>query len=520
MTDLLSYQPDSIAAPYSTKGAPTIKKFLLDQSPVQAIMGPFGSGKSVACVMKCLLLAQQIPPMPDGVRRTRFGVVRNTYPQLRDTTQATLFEWLPPARWGKFQKDEHRYVIDAFDGYEIEFLFRALDRPDHVQNLLSLELTHGWGNEARELPREVIGPLRGRLGRYPRRSLVGDYQRVLMFDTNPPDTDSWFYELFEERRPDGAVLFKQPGGRTLEAENRINLPSDYYEDMANTMSDEEIKVYIDAQYGYLSTGKPVYPEYRDSWHCAEFDVKPRSLLLCWDFGLTPACVVLQLQADGQVRMIDEVVADRAGIQAFAPRVLAHLKQQYPWAMQEIGSNFTQADADRWRKHIGDPAGEASSQTDELSCFDIMRGVGIDCWPGNQDPVLRLESVRYLLSQAIDGKPGLLIHPRCKRTRKGFQGEYQYRRVLVGGSNARFAEKPDKNKYSHPHDALQYGAVDLVGDRVMGLESRLARLGGGQRLQTKALSEFDPLAEIKDDPVDGYDDFYSEQGDAAWQQHAY
>ena len=90
----LALPGDTPSTTYTTKGAPTLKRFLQCDAPIQAIMGPFGSGKSVACVMKCLLLAQSIPPMPDGVRRSRFGVIRNTYPQLRDTTQKTLFEWL------------------------------------------------------------------------------------------------------------------------------------------------------------------------------------------------------------------------------------------------------------------------------------------------------------------------------------------------------------------------------------------------------------------------------------------
>ena len=38
-------------------------------------------------------------------------------------------------------------------------------------------------------------------------------------------------------------------------------------------------------------------------------------------------------------------------------------------------------------------------------------------------------------------------------RKGFNGGYRYARV--GGSGNRFHEKPLKNEYSHPHDALQY-----------------------------------------------------------------
>jgi hypothetical protein len=39
-------------------------------------------------------------------------------------------------------------------------------------------------------------------------------------------------------------------------------------------------------------------------------------------------------------------------------------------------------------------------------------------------------------------------------RKGFNGGYKYKIVSYSGE-ARLAMEPDKNQYSHPHDALQY-----------------------------------------------------------------
>jgi len=47
-------------------------------------------------------------------------------------------------------------------------------------------------------------------------------------------------------------------------------------------------------------------------------------------------------------------------------------------------------------------------------------------------------------------------------RKGIQGRYQYRRIKFSGTRGRYEDTPDKNMYSHPHDALQY-----VGGRVFG-----------------------------------------------------
>lgn len=467
---------------YNVEGSPVLRSFLTARdAAIEGLMGPFGSGKSVGCLMKLVMLAHEMPPMRDGKRRARFAVVRNTYPQLHDTTIQTVMAWLPESQgWGRLYKADHRYVIDGFDGVEIELLFRALDRPDHVQNLLSLEVTGAWCNEAREIPREVIGPLFGRCGRWPPRGETGPYDRHMVLDTNPPDTESWWYKTFEEDKPEGWRLYRQPGGRSPQAENIANLPPRYYEDMAGAMTADECKVYIDAEYGFLQTGRPVYPEYRDDWHCREFEVIRAPVLRCWDFGLTPAAVFVQVAPNGQVRVFDEVCAERAGITAFAPVVSKYTRATYPWAREDKGL----------LRDVGDPAGDTPSQTDERSCFDLMHAQGIDIQPGVQDVTMRQESVRSLLSGAIDGDPAILVHPRCKLIRKGFAGEYRYRRLLVGGADARYALTPDKNRFSHPHDALQYGCVELVGDRVRGHARR-----PGDEVQIAALSDFDPFGGI-------------------------
>ncbi len=56
---------------------------------------------------------------------------------------------------------------------------------------------------------------------------------------------------------------------------------------------------------------------------------------------------------------------------------------------------------------------------------------------------------------------LALDPRCGVLRKGFNGGYKYRRVQVSGDE-RFTDEPNKNRYSHPHDALQYAALESGG----------------------------------------------------------
>jgi len=58
---------------------PTIKRFALDDSRIRCLIGPFGSGKSSGCVIEIMKRAQAQVPGPDGIRRSRWAVVRNCY---------------------------------------------------------------------------------------------------------------------------------------------------------------------------------------------------------------------------------------------------------------------------------------------------------------------------------------------------------------------------------------------------------------------------------------------------------
>ncbi|MBT4687945.1 MAG: hypothetical protein HOM62_23540 [Rhodospirillaceae bacterium] len=105
---------------------------------------------------------------------------------------------------------------------------------------------------------------------------------------------------------------------------------------------------------------------------------------------------------------------------------------------------------------GDPAGSQRAQTDERICLEIVTEyAGIKARPApSNDVTMRREAVGQALSRMIDGRPGFLVSPSCTMLRKGFVGGFHYKRVKVTGDE-RYHDKPSKNKYSHPHDALQY-----------------------------------------------------------------
>ena len=124
--------------------SPTVWKFLQDDSFVRGIKGPVGSGKSYACAAEIMLRAVKQPPSPrDGIRYSRFAVVRNSYPMLRTTTIKTWQELFPENVWGPMHWSPpitHHIRLPARGGargIDCEVIFLALDQPKDVRKLLS-----------------------------------------------------------------------------------------------------------------------------------------------------------------------------------------------------------------------------------------------------------------------------------------------------------------------------------------------------------------------------------------------
>ena len=73
---------------FDFSNAPTIWKFTQSKAFVRGLIGPVGSGKSYACASQIFRRAIEQKPSPkDGIKYTRFAIVRNSYPMLKTTTE-------------------------------------------------------------------------------------------------------------------------------------------------------------------------------------------------------------------------------------------------------------------------------------------------------------------------------------------------------------------------------------------------------------------------------------------------
>lgn len=488
---------------------PVLDAFVYDDSPLAGISGPIGSGKSVGCAWRLMRHAGERTPATSGdhkgKRRSRFAVIRNTYPELKTTTIKTWHEWFPPTigKWRDSGPPSH--FIRTGD-FEVEVLFIALESEADLGKLLSLELTGAWINEARELPWSVVEAVRGRCGRFPKRAEGSQGWSGVVMDTNKPDTEHWWYAIAEqdassdfgrqiirsleegERElralgllaPDAPLFrfFAQPGGRSGKAENLSNLEEGYYAKRAAGAREDWIKVYIDAEYGFVQEGRPVYPEYRDSVHCRPCSpIRGVKLVLGFDYGLTPAMVVLQRAPSGQVRVLDELVSQDMGAKRFGEAALRKLNADYPGYPIEA-----------W----GDPAGDIRAQTDENTPARIIRAVtneAIDPRPAHtNDPVIRQEAVASLLNRMIDGEPALVIDPKCRVLRKGMGGAYHFRkRPGQGVGGAAYLPEPVKNFHSHVCEAKQYAILGIGEGRAVTRPEDTER----RPLQIQAVDDINP-----------------------------
>lgn len=443
---------------------PTVSAYMQSDARHRWILGPFGSGKSVGSQVEIPRRAgMQRQSTQTGKRKTRFAVIRNTMPQLRDTTMKTWFDWFPNGSLGYYKETGKTYFIKQ-DDIECEVVFRALDDPGDVKNLLSLELTGAYINEFRDTQREIVEALDGRIGRYPRMVEGGPSWVGMWGDSNMPEEGSYWERMLEgydpedgkTKKPNGWRKFVQPSGMLRlhdgtyvanpDAENRENLPPGYYEHLIEGKTDDFIRAYVMCEYARSKGGRPVHPMFNRDFHVSKTLIIPNKdslLLISADFGMTPAIVLKQQDAFGCVRTLDEIVTFDTGLErAIENRLLPLLRKKY----------------DGFETFVtGDPSGGKRAESNEVSCVDIFRQyrkyLGKVKMAHSNSPIIRQGATDYFLSRLGDyGRAMYQVDPGCDWLIQALSGKFMFKKTKDG----RHSDEVDKNDWSHIGEANQYG----------------------------------------------------------------
>lgn len=449
---------------------PSTVPFLQSEKFVSLIMGPVGSTKTTASLIKIITEAKKIAPCPDGIRRSRIAIIRNTREQLQDTTIPDFLKWYPDGDAGVFQKTGLKFIL-KLDDVECEVLFRGLDDSNDVRRLLSLQLSFGMMDEFREINPDIFNALQGRLGRYPDKTMNGvgccteDGKPVhkVWGASNPPDADT-FWEQYISDLPDNAVAVIQPSGLSPEADWSHCLPEDYYDNLSLGKTEDWIDVYVHGKFGKSLQGMPVFRCFDKETHVAKEPLKPlgqSTLVVGVDAGLNPTAVITQQSYDGRVLVLDAITGNDGGMGALR------------FCREKLKPLLANKYSGRSVVIIIDPAAFQRAQTDERSVADIFKSEGFTVKPAKTNTITaRVAAVESFLTRTVDGKSCFLVDPAQTLLIQALRSKYRYKINTKG-------EKDDKPEKSHPWsdvaDALQYACLQHDGGAVLGGNSIRAKV---------------------------------------------
>lgn len=473
---------------------PVADAFMQSRAFIKIIIGPVGSGKTMAALQCGLRVGAMQGGKVDanGVtwRKARIGVIRESYPSL-DSTTIKSWHTIVPENEGKFswsaprthafrkvlKRDHEGRVIDVLD---IEYEFRAIGQQTVEEACRGWEVNAVIVDEADLQPSDLVPFLTGRVGRFSDLDpeLVVDPQIIISM--NMPDVENHAYELAFDKALDGMTpedtelletalggrplieTFVQPGGMEPGAENLHNLSNGrgYYvlQIAANRHKPGYVDRMVHNKPVSLMHGQPVNGEFSHSLHVRPCVwMRRRKLIIGLDQGLYAAAAFLQRNEYNQVRTLREVVnTDRrkknqllkVGPTAFGKKVRAAALEAFP--------GLTKDDV----RLVADPAAFAATDRQDnehdwiLACQAAI-GLGRIHRAKSNRESLRNEAIWKAQSE----RDGYHVDPSCRHLIKAHSGGYRYQKAQLGTGETKGHLEIADTIYTHVADAEQYAALE-------------------------------------------------------------
>lgn len=415
---------------------PTQKSFIESQARADLFACRMGEGKSAALAWAIWYHTKHNPG-------AKWAVIRDTWENLRETTQAEFFKWFPPGIFGEYKTSTKKFEWDPASGLTGEVQFLGMDDPADAAKLQSRDL----GGIAMDEPAPAaesggIDELIFDIGISRLRQPGMNWYAVKLAENNPDETH-WTYRRFVDPGTPGFQWWQ-----TENPENLGNLPEGYYEKIAETWAHRpDLKRrFLEGKFGFQQIGKAVTPEWDISLHLQSGlePVPGVELALGWDGGLNPTCVITQVTPLGYWLILEAHVGDNIGMYELIEDVIKpRLAQRY--------QGFD------WR-HIGDPTLGNREQSSSMNSAArvITRELGGPFIEGPITEAERLEPLRAVMRK-VNGGTGLIQVDKewAKPVWHALRGGWHYHIDREGNVG-----NIVKDMHSHPGDATSYLASYL------------------------------------------------------------
>lgn len=434
---------------------PTQKKFIQSRAEADLFDCRKGEGKSAALAW-CIFHHTRENPGADWL------VIRDTWENLRRTTQREFFKWFPPGVLGEYRSGDKEFHWKAEQlGLRGRVTFIGLDDEADASKVASMPLA----GVAVDEPAPATGDSGG-ISEFIFDTALAQLRQSGMkwyaakLAQNNPDEAHWTYRRFwdpgTQPSPPEHLPPMQEGGfrawQTASPENLTNLPPGYYERMARNWAHRPdlVRRFVEGKHGYQQVGRSVTPEWDDALHlAAKLEPVPNApLQLLWDGGLNPTCIITQVTPLGAWLVLEAHVGDGIGVEELIHDIIKpRLTTKYADWNGKGG----------WR-HIGDPAMKNREQSSSLNsaALVIQRELGGAFLPGPVRTEARTDPLRAVLRRVQRGV-GLVRVDRdnARAVWHALRGGWHYHVARTG-----VVGDIEKNIHSHPGDAIGYGAAVL------------------------------------------------------------
>lgn len=390
---------------------PTQSKFFRADDPVLGFFGGLGNGKTFIGCLKGLsrILDPEQPP--------QLGLIaRQTYPELRDSTQRTFLELmhkfgLRPDIHYNFLRQENRIVFST--GHEV--LFRSLDDP---AKLLSINLGWFYVDQAEEITEETFLTLLGRLR---------GVEKPQCWLTGNPLGHLWVWRRFVFDKIRGYKMFTAPT-----SENSQNLPPGYVESLRTNYNEIWINRYLEGSWDAFEG--QIYCDFDERIVVVRDFTPPLGWdrIIAIDHGRVNPTAVLwgAIDYDGVVWIYREHYEAGKDVEYHAAVIQGHMNE----GKSEI--------------YLIDPSTGPFKKDDEATIGKEYIRHGIPVLPANSDVSGGIDKVsEYLRNEKIK------ITQSCINTRKEIVN-YQWKQPSPAMQDLNYPEKPLKRD-DHAMDALRY-----------------------------------------------------------------